>query len=177
MSIEITKTPGVLISEEEIAKKVQEIGEQITRDYHGQELIVVCVLKGSFIFCGDLIRHIKVPCTIDFISCSSYGKGTESSGTVKLDKDLREDIAGKNVLLVEDIVDSGLTLSYLTQLFQERNPRSLKVTTLLFKPEKLKCDVKVDYHAFNIGDQFVVGYGLDYAEKFRELPYIGHINE
>lgn len=161
------------ISEEKINQRLDELAEQINSDYRGEELYVVCVLRGSFIFCADLVRKIKVPVEIDFVAASSYGDSTESSGAVRIDLDVKKDITGRNVLLVEDIVDTGLTVTYLNEIFQARQPKSLKLASLLYKPARLKHDVKIDYLAFEIEDNFVIGYGLDYAQKYRELPYIG----
>jgi hypoxanthine phosphoribosyltransferase len=165
------------ISSEDIAKKVKELGAQITKDFAGEELVVVGVLNGSFLFMADLVREIKVPVYVEFMKASSYGDGTESTGKVDIQLDIKQDISGKNVLVVEDIVDTGLTISGVMNDFTARNPKSLKVCSLLFKPARLKNDVKIDYLAFEIEDKFVIGYGLDYAGKYRELPYIGIYNE
>ena len=165
----------VMISEAEIAKKVEEIAKQIENDYKGEPLLVVGILKGASVFVSDLIRKINLDVSIDFMSVSSYGNSTESSGTVKILKDLDIDIAGKNVLIVEDIIDSGLTLSNLVKELQIRNPKSLKLCTLLDKPERRKTDVHVDYVGFVIEDKFIVGYGIDWAENYRNLPYIGSV--
>ena len=164
-----------MISEAEIAKKVEEIAKQIEIDYKGEPLLVVGILKGASVFVSDLIRKINLDVSIDFMSVSSYGNSTESSGTVKILKDLDIDIAGKNVLIVEDIIDSGLTLSNLVKELQIRNPKSLKLCTLLDKPERRKTDVHVDYVGFVIEDKFIVGYGIDWAENYRNLPYIGSV--
>ena len=164
-----------MISEAEIAKKVEEIAKQIENDYKGEPLLVVGILKGASVFVSDLIRKINLDVSIDFMSVSSYGNSTESSGTVKILKDLDIDIAGKNVLIVEDIIDSGLTLSNLVKELQIRNPKSLKLCTLLDKPERRKTDVHVDYVGFVIEDKFIAGYGIDWAEKYRNLPYIGSV--
>ena len=164
-----------MISEAEIAKKVEEIAKQIEIDYKGEPLLVVGILKGASVFVSDLIRKIILDVSIDFMSVSSYGNSTESSGTVKILKDLDIDIAGKNVLIVEDIIDSGLTLSNLVKELQIRNPKSLKLCTLLDKPERRKTDVHVDYVGFVIEDKFIVGYGIDWAENYRNLPYIGSV--
>ncbi len=163
----------ILYTEQQIAEMVAKLGEQITRDYKGKDLLVIAVLKGSNIFLADLIRKIDMPIEIDFIAVSSYGKSTKSSGVVKIIKDLDYSIEGKNVLIIEDIIDSGLTLHYLMDNFMTRNPESLEVCTLLDKPEKRVVDTKVKYSGFNIPDVFIVGYGLDYAEKYRNLPYVG----
>lgn len=164
---------NVLLSEEEVDKKIQEIGEKISRDYAGKEIHLICVLKGGSFFLCELAKRITVPVTLDFMSVSSYGGDTKSSGVVKIVKDLDESIKGKEVLVVEDIVDSGRTLSYLLELLQDRKPASLKLCTLLDKPERRVIDVNVDYTCFQIPDKFVVGYGLDYDQRYRNLPYIG----
>lgn len=171
------KVTGVMISEEEILGKVKELGKQIEKDFKGQELLVVGILKGASVFVADLIRNIDLDVNIDFMSVSSYGNSTESSGTVKIIKDLDVDIEGKNVLIVEDIIDSGLTLSNLVAALKTRNPKALKLCTLLDKPQRRKVDMHVDYVGFVIEDKFIVGYGIDYAEKYRNLPYIGIVGE
>ena len=163
----------VLFSEEELDRRVSEIAAEINRDYAGKEPMLISVLRGSFVFMADLIRKIEVPCTVDFMSVSSYGRGTTSSGQVQITKDLSDDIEGKDIIVVEDILDSGNTLSYLLQLLQARKPASMKLCTLLDKPDRRVKEVHVDYSGFTIPDEFVVGYGLDYAEKYRNLPYIG----
>ena len=168
----------ILLSEEQLKKIVNDLGEQISKDYEGKELILVSVLKGSVVFMGDLMRAIKVPCYIDFMSVSSYGSGTTSSGVVKIIKDLDTNvIEGKNLLIVEDILDSGRTLNYLKQYLGTRNPESIKICTLLDKPDRrdpnLKGKLIADYAGALIPDAFVVGYGLDYDEKYRNLPYVG----
>ena len=163
----------VLFSEEELDRRVSEIAAEINRDYAGKEPMLISVLRGSFVFMADLIRKIEVPCTVDFMSVSSYGRGTTSSGQVQNTKDLSDDIEGKDIIVVEDILDSGNTLSYLLQLLQARKPASMKLCTLLDKPDRRVKEVHVDYTGFTIPDEFVVGYGLDYAEKYRNLPYIG----
>lgn len=168
-------TIDVMISEEEIAKKVDELAKQIERDYKGEQLLVVGILKGASVFVSDLIRKINLDVNIDFMSVSSYGNSTESSGTVRILKDLDVDIAGKNVLIVEDIIDSGLTLSNLVKELKIRNPKSLKLCTLLDKPERRTSNIPVDYVGFVIEDKFVVGYGIDWAEKYRNLSYIGSV--
>ncbi|HHW07295.1 MAG TPA: hypoxanthine phosphoribosyltransferase [Clostridia bacterium] len=162
----------ILISREELEAKVKELGRRISADYAGQELLIVCILKGAVIFCADLVRHITIPVTLDFMAVSSYGDATQSSGAVMILKDLETNIAGKHVLIVEDIVDTGLTLKYLVENLKARHPLSVKVCTLLDKPERRKVDVQVDYNGFVIPDAFVVGYGLDYAEKYRHLPSV-----
>ena len=166
----ITKT---MLSEEEIKAKVAELGKKIEEDFEGQDLLVVGILKGASVFVSDLIRNINLDVNIDFMSVSSYGNSTESSGSVKILKDLDVDIKGKNVLIVEDIIDSGLTLSNLTRELSARDPKSLKICTLLDKPQRRKVDIPVDYVGFVIEDKFIVGYGIDYAEKYRILQYIG----
>lgn len=163
----------VLFSEEQLKARVAEIAAQIDNDYGKQAPLLVSVLRGSFIFMADLVRNIHLPCTVDFMAVSSYGAGTSSSGQVKIIKDLSEHIEGKDVIVVEDILDSGNTLSYLLQLLQARKPASVRLCTLLDKPSRRVKDVAVDYSGFSIPDYFVVGYGLDYAEKYRNLPYIG----
>ncbi|WP_294553696.1 hypoxanthine phosphoribosyltransferase [uncultured Pseudoflavonifractor sp.] len=163
----------VFFSEEELKKRVAEIAAEINRDYAGKEPMLISVLRGSFVFMADLIRKIEVPCTVDFMSVSSYGRGTTSSGQVQITKDLSDDIEGKDIIVVEDILDSGNTLSYLLQLLRARKPASMRLCTLLDKPDRRVKEVHVDYTGFTIPDEFVVGYGLDYAEKYRNLPYIG----
>lgn len=164
----------ILISEEEIKAKLKELGEKITRDYRDSDnILLVGVLKGAVLFIADLIRHIDLPLEVDFMAVSSYGASTESSGVVRILKDLEQNIQGKNILIVEDIIDSGLTLSYLYNLLKSRNPADIKICTLLDKPSRRKVDIKVDYLGFEIPDYFVVGYGLDYNEKYRNLPFIG----
>ncbi len=166
-----------MITEEQLSQKVEELAKQIEKDYEGQSLLVVGILKGASVFVSDLIRKIDLDVNIDFMSVSSYGSGTESSGTVKILKDLDVDIEGKNVLIVEDIIDSGLTLSNLVAALQTRNPKSLKICTLLDKPQRRTANIHVDYVGFVIEDKFIVGYGIDWAEKYRNLPYIGVVGE
>ena len=163
----------VMLTEEQIAAKVNEIAKQIEKDFEGEELLVVGILKGASVFVSDLIRKINLDVNIDFMSVSSYGNSTESSGVVKILKDLDVNIEGKNVLIVEDIIDSGLTLSNLVAALQTRNPKSLKLCTLLDKPQRRTANIPVDYVGFVIEDKFIVGYGIDWAEKYRNLPYIG----
>ncbi len=163
----------VLLSENEIAQRVSEIGAQISRDYAGKRLVMVSVLKGSVVFMADLMRAVTVPAEIDFMCVSSYGNGVKTSGVVRIIKDLDNDLAGMDLLLVEDILDSGMTLSYIKKLLLDRNPNSVRICTLLDKPERRKADIVADYKGFDVPDEFVVGYGLDYAEKYRNLPYIG----
>lgn len=163
----------VLLSEEEVDAKIQEIGEKISRDYAGKQVHLVCVLKGGSFFMCELAKRISVPVSLDFMSVSSYGSETKSSGVVKIVKDLDEPLVGKEVLVIEDIVDSGRTLSYLMEMLKDRGPASLKLCTLLDKPDRRVVDVTVDYTGFQIPDEFVVGYGLDYDQRYRNLPYIG----
>ncbi len=163
----------VLFSEEELKNRVAEIAAQIDRDYADKQPLLISVLRGSFVFMADLVRQIHVPCTVDFMAVSSYGAGTSSSGQVKIIKDLSEQIEGRDLIVVEDILDSGNTLSYLLQLLQARKPASVQLCTLLDKPSRRVKEVEVAYSGFSIPDYFVVGYGLDYAEKYRNLPYIG----
>ena len=169
-------TPDVLISEEEIALRIEALGKAITEDFAGEELVVICVLKGAFMFCSDLIKKIERPLVLEFIQLSSYGEGTTSSGNVKIDMDISGSIAGKNVLIVEDIVDTGLTLKTLREMLEVRKPKSVKLASLLFKPARNTHPMEIDYLGFEIEDKFVIGYGLDYAGRYRELPYIGVIN-
>jgi len=164
---------GILISEERIRDKVAEMAQTISRDFEGRDPLVVSVLKGSYMFMADLTRRITVPCTIDFMAVSSYGSGSKSSGEVKIIKDLDRKIEGRHLLIVEDILDSGLTLSYLMELLRARNPASISLCAFLNKPDRRKADVRPDYCGFDIPDAFVVGYGLDYDEHFRNLPYVG----
>lgn len=163
----------VLFTDEELRARIAQVGAQITRDYQGKEPVLVSVLRGSYIFMADLTRSIDVPCTVDFMSVSSYGAGTASSGQVKILKDLSESIEGKDLIIVEDILDSGNTLYYLRDVLEARKPKSVSICTLLDKPERRVKDIKPDYVGFQIPDAFVVGYGLDYAERYRNLPYIG----
>lgn len=167
----------VLISEEEIAKKLEEIGAQITEDYRGKDLLIVCVLKGAFIVMADLARHIHLPVEFDFMAVSSYGAATKTSGVVRILKDLDQEITGRHVLIIEDIIDSGLTLNYLLKSLQVRRPASIEVATLLLKEGIQRVPIHVKYVAFSIGPEFVVGYGLDYEQKYRNLPYIGVLDE
>ena len=162
----------VLISQIELEKAVQEIGAKISADYAGEEPVFVGVLKGSFIFMADLMRHVTVNCNMDFMAVSSYS-GTTPTGAVKINKDLNEDIEGKHVIIVEDILDSGVTLNYLKGYLEGRNPASIKICTLMDKPARRKAPVYADYSCFEVPDAFVVGYGLDYNERYRNLPYIG----
>ncbi len=163
----------IMLTEEEVDRKIQELGDRISKDYAGKSVHLVCVLKGGSFFMCELAKRITVPVSLDFMSVSSYGGDTRSSGVVKIVKDLDEPLNGKNVLVIEDIVDSGRTLSYLLEMLKDRKPESLKLCTLLDKPDRRVVDVKVDYTGFEIPDEFVVGYGLDYDQKYRNLPYIG----
>ena len=165
----------VLLSEEEVNKRISEMGAQITKDYQGKTVHLVCVLKGGSFFMCELAKRINLPVSLDFMSVSSYGSDTKSSGIVKIVKDLDEPLVGKDVLVVEDIVDSGRTLSYLLEMLKDRKPASLKLCTLLDKPERRVVDVNVDYTGFKIPDVFAVGYGLDYDQIYRNLPYIGEV--
>lgn len=162
-----------MFSAEQIAARVRELGAEITRDYSGRNLVLVCVLKGSFVFAADLARHIDLPLRVDFLGVRSYGEGTESSGVVQITQDLSRPIEHEDVLLVEDIVDTGLTIAHLMDLLRTRAPASVKVCSLLHKPARSRVQVDVHYLGFTIEDRFVVGYGLDMAERYRNLPYIG----
>lgn len=168
----INDVKAILYSEEVLASRVQELGAQIEADYADKDLLVVGVLKGANVFMGDLIRKINLPLKMDFIAASSYGSSTESSGVVKIVKDLDYSIEGRHVLIVEDIIDSGLTLKYLKENFLSRRPASLEICTLLDKPERRKVDIDVKYIGYQIPDEFIVGYGIDYAERYRNLPYV-----
>jgi len=172
MNIEELGKIEVLISEEEVAKKIEELGKQISKDYEGKEIHLICVLKGGVFVTVELAKHLTIPVSMDFMSVSSYGEGTVSTGRVKIVKDLDDPIEGKDVLIVEDIIDSGTTLAYLLELLNSRKPNSIKICTLLDKPERRLTDVHVDYTGFQIPDKFVIGYGLDYIQKYRNLPCI-----
>ena len=163
----------ILLPEQEVNERIAELGRQISEDYAGKSVHLICILKGSVFFTCELAKRITVPVSMDFMSVSSYGAGTESSGVVKIKKDLDEPLEGRDVIVVEDIIDSGRTLSYLVKELGERKPAGIRLCTLLDKPERRVTDVKVDYVGFNIPAEFVVGYGLDYAQKYRNLPYIG----
>ena len=163
----------VLISEEEVEKRISEMGKIISEEYEGKEIHMICVLKGGVFFMCQLAKHITVPVTMDFMSISSYGDDTSSSGVVKIIKDLDEPLEGKDVLVVEDIIDSGRTLSYLMEILEKRKPNSMRLCTLLDKPDRRVREVHVDHVGFEIPDEFVVGYGLDYAQRYRNLPFIG----
>lgn len=164
---------SVLIPEEEIQKRIAEVGAQLSRDYEGEEVLMICILRGGVFFACELAKHLTVPVSMDFMCVSSYGSGTVSSGRVKIIKDLDENIEGKHVLIAEDIVDSGNTLSTLIKILQVRKPASIRLCTLLDKPERRVVDIKADYSCFEIPDKFVVGYGLDYNQHYRNLPYVG----
>lgn len=163
----------ILISEEAIQKRVAELGKQITLDFAGSEVLMIAVLKGALLFLADLVRHVDLPVAMDFLAVSSYGAGTSSSGVVRILKDLDEPIEGRNVVIVEDIVDSGRTLDYLLRMFRQRHPATLHVCTLLDKRERREINVPIDYVGFEVPDEFVVGYGLDFTEYYRQLPFIG----
>ena len=167
----------VLFTEEDLQLKCKELGEKITKDYEDKDLLVVGVLKGSVLFTSDLIKNIKIPCEIDFMAVSSYGNSTESSGVVRILKDLDNEIEGTDVLIVEDIVDTGNTLSYLKRYLNGRGANSVKIITLLDKPERRTAEVEVDYIGFEVPNEFIVGYGIDYAEKYRNLPFVGILDE
>ena len=163
----------VLINERELSDMVTELGRKISEDYKDKNLLMVSVLKGSVVFMSDLMRAVTIPCRIDFMSVSSYGSGVKTSGVVKIMKDLESALEGYDLLIVEDILDSGMTLDYIIEMLQGRNPKSVKICTLLDKPERRKVNLKADYFGFTVPDEFVVGYGLDYDERYRNLPYIG----
>lgn len=169
----MAETIKVLLSEKEVEERIQDLGRQISEKYQGKQIHMICVLKGGVFFMCELAKRISVPVSLDFMCVSSYGDATQSSGVVRIAKDLDESIEGKDVLIVEDIIDSGRTLSYLIEVLKKRNPKSIELCTLLDKPERRERDVQVDYVGFEIPDEFVVGYGLDYAQKYRNLPYIG----
>lgn len=163
----------VMLSEEEVDAKIAELGAQISKDYEGKEIHLICILKGGVFFACELAKRITVPVSLDFMSVSSYGNSKESSGIVKIVKDLDEPLEGKEVLIVEDIIDSGKTLNHLIPMLYSRNPKDIKLCALLSKPDRREAEVTIDYLGFEIPDAFVVGYGLDYAQKYRNLPYIG----
>jgi hypoxanthine phosphoribosyltransferase len=167
----------ILVQQDDLAHRVRELGREISADYHGQELFLVGVLKGAVFFLSDLMRHLEVPCQVDFMAVASYGSSTDSSGVVRILKDLDAPIEGRPVLIVEDIVDSGLTLSYLLRTLKARNPASLEVCALLTKPERRKVDLPIRYVGFEIPDRFAIGYGLDHAERYRNLPYVAALAE
>jgi hypoxanthine phosphoribosyltransferase len=167
----------ILVQEDDLARRVRELGEEISRDYRGRDLFLVGVLKGAVFFLSDLMRHMEVPCELDFMAVSSYGSSTDTSGIVRILKDLDAPIEGREVLIVEDIVDSGLTLSYLLRTLRARNPASLEVCALLTKPERRKVELPIRYVGFEIPNRFVIGYGLDYRERFRNLPCVAVLQE
>jgi hypoxanthine phosphoribosyltransferase len=166
-----------LVTQEDLERRVRELGEQISRDYAGKDLFLVGVLKGAVFFLSDLMRSLEVPCEVDFMAVASYGSSTDSSGVVRILKDLDATIEGKDVLIVEDIIDSGLTLSYLLRTLRAREPRSLEVCALLTKPERREVDLPIRYTGFEIPNKFVIGYGLDHAERYRNLPYVAVLQE
>ena len=166
-----------MVTQGDLERRVQELGAEISRDYDGKELVLVGVLKGAVFFLSDLMRSIEVPCEVDFMAVASYGSSTDSSGVVRILKDLDATIEGKDVLIVEDIIDSGLTLSYLLRTLSARDPRSLEVCALLTKPERREVDLPIRYTGFEIPNRFVIGYGLDHAEKYRNLPYVAVLQE
>ncbi|TCP57680.1 hypoxanthine phosphoribosyltransferase [Tumebacillus sp. BK434] len=168
-----TDVQEILFTEEEVSAKVRELGEQITRDYQGQDLLVIGILKGAAMFMGDLVKRIDMVVEMDFMAVSSYGKSSESSGVVRIIKDLDKSIEGRHVLIVEDIIDTGLTLHYLKNLLEQRSAASVKVAALLDKPERRQVEIAPDYLGFSVPDHFIIGYGLDYAERYRNLPYVG----
>lgn len=168
--------PEILISEEEIALRIKDLGRAISEEFQGEQILIVCVLKGAFMFCSDLIKQIELPVEVDFVSLSSYGQAMTSSGNVIMEMDLSDSIAGKTVIIVEDIVDTGLTVLTLRKMLETRSPKEVKLASLLYKPSRNKHPVNIDYLGFEIEDKFVVGYGLDYAGRYRELPYIGVLN-
>ena len=167
----------VLFSEDEIRDKVRQMGAKISKDYFGKELILIGVLKGSVIFMSDLLKDISIPCKMDFMAVSSYGTSTETSGVVRILKDLDFEIQGKDVLIVEDIIDSGVTLKYLIKYLSARNPNSLEIACLLNKPDRRRVEIDVKYLGYDVPDHFLVGYGLDYAEKYRNLPFVGILKD
>ena len=169
----MTERLVTMLPKEEIAARVHQLGAEITKEYRDKHLVLIVVLKGSFVFAADLSRAIDLPLRVDFLGVRSYGEGTETSGVVQITQDLSRPIAGEDVIIVEDIVDTGLTIAHLIDLFRTRNPRSVKVCALLHKPARARVAVKIDYLGFTIEDKFVVGYGLDFAERYRNLPYIG----
>ena len=169
----MSESVRVMLPEEKVNQRIAELGEEISREFEGEPVHLICILKGSVFFTCELAKRITVPVTMDFMTVSSYGSGTTSSGNVKIKKDLDEDIAGKKVVVIEDIIDTGRTLACLLGILKERNPKKLKLCTLLDKPDRRIADVSVDYTGFVIPDEFVVGYGLDYDQRYRNLPYVG----
>ncbi len=164
---------NVLIPEEEVNAKIKELGERISKDYEGKEVHLICILKGGVFFACELAKRITIPVSLDFMQVSSYGNASKSSGIVRIKKDLDDSMEGKEVIIVEDIIDSGRTLHYLIPVLEQRNPASIRLCALLNKPDRREKEVKIDYLGFDIPDEFVVGYGLDYAQKYRNLPFIG----
>lgn len=167
----------ILLDEETLSKEIKELGSIISKDYAGRDLVLVGVLKGSVMFMSDLMKEITIPCSMDFMAVSSYGNSTSSSGVVRILKDLDFEIEGKDVLVIEDIIDSGITLKYLMEYLRARKPNSLEIACLLNKPERRKVDMNVKYIGFDVPDKFLIGFGLDYAEKYRNLPFIGVLKE
>lgn len=163
----------ILFDKEVLAHRIQELGEEISKDFAGEEVLLVGILKGASVFLSDLVRKISLPAYIDFMVVSSYGNSAETSGVVRIIKDLDENIEGKNVIVVEDIIDTGLTLAYLNQNLLSRHPKSLKICTLLDKPTRREKEINIDYRGFEVPDEFIIGYGIDYAEKYRNLPFVG----
>ncbi len=172
----MSETVREYISEEKILKRIRELGDQITKDFAGEDLYVACILKGAVYFATELTKRIDLPIRLDFMSASSYGDSTESSGNVRISRDLDEDIEGRNVLVIEDIIDTGRTLKRLMEVLKERKPKSIKLAALLDKPERRIVEVKGDYVGFEVPDEFIVGFGLDYAQKYRSLPYVGVVS-
>lgn len=164
---------SILIDEDKLAKRIKEIGQEISEDFAGEEIMLVGILKGASVFMSDLIRQISLPVYIDYMVVSSYGNSAETSGVVRIIKDLEDNIDGKNIIIVEDIIDTGLTLSYLKQNLLSRNPKTLKICTLLDKPARREKEINIDYRGFEVPDEFIIGYGIDYAEKYRNLPFVG----
>lgn len=175
--MELIKNSKVLVDEATLDAKVSELADRINNDFAGEKLIVVGVLKGSFMFMSDLLKKIKLETEVYFLKAESYGKGTETSGAVKITKDIECDIKGENVIVVEDIIDSGFTMREVFKLLKQREPKALKLCSCLSKPDRRECEIDIDYLGFEIPDKFVIGYGLDYAEKYRNLPYIGYIEQ
>lgn len=171
----ITTEPKVLIPEVKLQSRITELAQEINLDYQGKEIAAICILKGSFIFFSDIVRQVELPMSCEFLGLSSYGGAMQSSGEVKVTLDINEPLAGKHVIIFEDIVDSGYTLKYILNALRARNPASIKVCSLLYKPAALKAEIQLDYYGFKIGNEFVVGYGLDFNEKYRSLPFIGYI--
>ncbi len=164
---------SILIDEDKLAKRIKEIGQEISEDFAGEEIMLVGILKGASVFMSDLIRQISLPVYIDYMVVSSYGNSAETSGVVRIIKDLEDNIDEKNIIIVEDIIDTGLTLSYLKQNLLSRNPKTLKICTLLDKPARREKEINIDYKGFEVPDEFIIGYGIDYAEKYRNLPFVG----